>query len=390
MTGAPRAPVVVIGAGAVGVSVAAHLAANEVDVILCDRGHAAGKTTGKAAGLVFSQFHDPVDVRAMAYCLDYVDRLDREEDDFTFHRTGYLRVGTEAERPTFEREVRIYRECGVDARLVEPDEIDEIEPALVTDDLTVGSYCPDDGHVDPHTFTTTMLRRAERDGVDYRPNTTVTDIVLDGDAVVAVETERGTIDADHVVIAAGPWSKQVARLAGVTLPLKPYRVQAMVTTEVDFDVIPVYDAAMGAYFRSEGSGVLVGDGTEEFESDPETYDERPDLSFLETAGEVMERRLAAGDVGVVNGWAGLGSGTPDAFPLLGNPPVEPGANRQVDGLWVACGLQAHGVMRAPIAGTLVADAIVAGDDRVSIPEYDPNRFDDDPGDFPVRELMKLE
>jgi glycine/D-amino acid oxidase-like deaminating enzyme len=53
-------------------------------------------------------------------------------------------------------------------------------------------------------------------------------------------------------------------------------------------------------------------------------------------------------------------------------------------------MQGHGVMRAPIVGKLVADAMLGDDDRVSIPEYDPNRFETDPGDFDVHELMKVD
>lgn len=381
---------VVVGAGIVGVNVAAHLAEKGDPVVLLDKGHAAGETTGKAAGLVYHQFHEKADVCAMDYCKRHIRDLAAESPNFTVHETGYLRVGTETERPAFEREADLYRDCGIDVELVGPDRIEEIEPALHTEGLTVGSYVADDFHVDPHSMTTALLARAEADGVDYRPNTPVRDIHREGDRVTGVETAGGTLAADSVVIAGGPWSKRLCGLAGVTLPLKPYRVQALVTSEVDFDVIPVYDADAGAYFRSESSGVLLGDGTDETEADPDSYETSADFSFLESGAAVLEQRLAIEDPGVVNAWVGCASGTPDGFPLVGRPPVTPGTATHVDGLWVAAGMQGHGVMRAPIVGKLVADAMLGDDDRVSIPEYDPNRFETDPGDFDVHELMKVD
>lgn len=381
--------VAVVGAGAVGASAAAHLADAGADVTLLDKGYVAGETTGKAAGLVYRQFHEPADVRAMDYCMDFFDDLAADHSEFAVHRTGYLRIGTEVERPIFEREVEMQRENGADVSLVGPEEIAEIEPALDLDGITVGTYGPDDGHVDPHTLAVALLDRAEAAGVSYRPKTAVTDVVVSDGRVEGVETEAGSVEADAVVIAAGPWSKRLAALAGVELPMKPYRVQALVTTEVDFSVMPVYDADAGAYFRSESGGVLVGDGTEETESDPDGYDGVADFEFLAYAGEVAQRRLPVGDVEVLNAWTGLSTATPDGFPLVGRPPVRPGESESIRGLLVATGLQGHGVMRAPIAGKLVADRIVSPDAPREFPEYDPGRFDAHPGDFAVSEMMQL-
>lgn len=383
-------PTVVVGAGVIGVSVAAHLADKDEPVVLLDKGHAAGETTGKAAGLVYHQFHERGDVRVMDYCKRYIRELAAERDTFSVHETGYLRVGTETERPTFEREAEIYRDCGVDVEVVGPERMREIEPSLDTDGLTVGTYVADDFHVDPHSMTTALLARAEEDGIDYRPSTPVRDIHREEGHITGVETPDGTIAADDVVIAGGPWSKRLCNLVGVSLPLKPYRVQALVTTEIDFDVIPVYDADAGAYFRSESGGILLGAGADESEADPDSYETSADFSLLEIAATVLERRLPIEDPGVVNAWVGCSSGTPDGFPLVGKPPVTPGREKHIEGLWVASGMQGHGVMRAPIVGKLVAESLMADADRVAVPEYDPNRFDRALGDFSVSELMKVD
>ncbi|MFC4540985.1 NAD(P)/FAD-dependent oxidoreductase [Halosolutus amylolyticus] len=377
----------VIGAGSIGVSVAAHLANRDVDVTILDRGYAAGETTGKAGGLIFSQLHEPSDVRAMDYSIEYFRSLSDDDNHFTFHQTGFLRVGTEAERPVFEHEVAMQQEAGADVRLVEPDEMRSIYPDLSLDGVTVGTYAPADGYADPHTFTTTLLADAEADGVDYRPGTSVTDI--DPGDSPSVTTDEGTIETDVVAIAAGPWSHRVASLAGIDLPVKPYRAQALVTTPVDVDIGTVYDAHEEVYFRREQEGgLLVGDGTEEVESDPDDYSQRADFDFLAKMSDTIDHRLSAGEVGVQNAWAGLCTATPDGHPLVGRPPFEPGGASRPNGVVVAAGLQGHGFMRSPAVGRAVAALLC--NDRQTYSDWDPTRFDAHPGDFEIEEMLKLE
>ncbi|KAB1190694.1 MULTISPECIES: FAD-binding oxidoreductase [Haloferax] len=377
----------IIGAGAIGVSAAYHLAERGVDVTLLDKGHAAGETTGKAGGLVFSQLHEAPDVRAMGYSIDFFRELSELDNHFTYHEVGFLRTGTEAERPAFEQEVSMQREEGADVRLVEPDEIRDIYPPLSVEGVTVGTYAPDDGYADPHTFTTSLLDEAKAKGVDYRPGAKVTGI--DSSSTTTVETESGSVQTDVVVIAAGPWSPQVATLADVEIPVKPYRAQALVTTSVDFDIGTVYDAHEGVYFRSEQSGgLLVGDGTEEVESDPDEYAQTADFEFLVEMSEVVERSLPVDDAGIQNAWAGLCTATPDGRPLVGHPPSRPGSDSGPDDVVIAAGLQGHGFMRSPAVGKAVSDIICAG--KTDYPEWSPRRFDEHPGDFEIEEMLKLD
>lgn len=382
--------VVVIGAGAAGVSTAYHLAKADADVVLLDKGFVAGETTGKAAGLVYYQMHEPADVRAMDYSFEFFHDLAAAENDFKFHVTGHLRIGTENERSTFEHEVAMQRSEGVDAKIVGPDEIASLSPDLNLEGITVGTYCPDDAHADPYTYAVTLLSRAEERGVDYNPKTKAIDIDVKNGAVSAVETEAGTLEADTVVITAGPWSKEIARMAGVEIPVKPYRTQALVTTEVDSQPIPIFDAADSVYFRSEQGGLLAGDGTEERESDPDDYKETGDFSFLTEVGATLQNRLDISNPGVQNSWVGLSSATPDGFPLVGRPPVTPASDEYIDGLYVGTGLQGHGFMRSPAVGRMLAAEILGHSTKPQYPDYRPDRFESDPGDFDIDELMKLE
>lgn len=381
--------VIIVGAGAIGVSTAYHLAGRGVNVTLLDKGHAAGETTGKAGGLVYGQLHHPTDVRICLESLAFFREFAADARNFTFHETGFLRLGGEDERPIFEREVQMQREQGANVRLLDRDEIASLEPNLDLDGVTVGTYSPDDGHVDPHSFATALLRAGEDRGVDYRPKTPVEAIDVVDDRVQAVHAGGDRLETDAVVVAAGPWSKAVADLAGIDLPLKPYRTQALVTDDVDFEMGCVYDAIDGVYFRPESGGLLAGDGTDEREFDPDDYAETADFDFMDTVGATLRRRLPVDEVGVRNSWAGLSSATPDGFPLVGRPPKTPGGDEFVEGLFVGAGLQGHGVMRSPGVGNLLAE-LVLGDGADPYADYLATRFDADPGAFEIHEMMKLE
>lgn len=381
--------VVIVGAGAIGVSTAYHLAEAGTTVTLLDKGHAAGETTGKAAGLVYAQVHYPADVRAMQYSQAFFRDLADQDNQFEYHETGYLRLGTDAERAVLEHEAEMHRDLGVDVRTVDPDEIASLEPSLDLAGITNGTYAPGDGHADPHTYTTTLLAEAEERGVAYRPNTPVVGFGFDG-GDREVRTEEGRIDADTVVIAAGPWSKRLARVAGGDVPLKPYRAQALVTTGVEFDIGAVYDTHDEVYFRPEGDGLLVGDGTDETESDPDDYKSTADFDFLTKASGVIIDRLPVDEVQVRNSWVGLSTATPDEFPLVGHLPAAVGASDPVPDTYVATGTYGHGFMRSPAIGRMLAEAVVGSDDDPIPAEYRATRFEEDPGDFPISEMMKVE
>ncbi|MUV61719.1 FAD-binding oxidoreductase, partial [Halobacterium sp. CBA1126] len=164
--------------------------------------------------------------------------------------------------------------------------------------------------------------------------------------------------------------------AGVTVPVKAYRAQAL--TAAFPDAIPTfYDATEGYYARPHPEGVLAGDGTEEAEADPESYDERGDDWFVAATRERLADRLVDWEPDVRRAWAGLCTATPDRDPLLGE---------LADGLYVAAGWQGHGFMRAPATGEAIADAVLGGE---TVPAFDPTRFDGDEV-FDVTEGMTVE
>ncbi|MDG5775843.1 FAD-dependent oxidoreductase [Haloarculaceae archaeon H-GB1-1] len=364
--------VAVVGAGAVGVTAAVDLASGGASVTLFDRDEPGSGASGRAAGIVYDAFADRRDAQIAQRALErFFELADRDAIDLV--RTPYVwlaRDGDERRADAIREQVPRMREHGCRVSLLDPAALGERFPTLETDDVVVAAVAENAGVLSPETYVETMAARARVAGVTLRPNVEVS--VREGGVV---ETSDGTESFDAVLVAAGAHTKRVLADAGVPIPMKPYRVQALVTEQFP-DVPTLYDASGEYYLRPKGGGLLVGDGTEPVEADPDDYDRSGDAAFESDAVASVERATGI-EPEIRRSWAGLCTATPDRDPLLG---------RVDDGLYVATGWHGHGFMRAPALGEAVAAEIRGG---VGIPSFDPGRFDGDES-FEVVEGMAIE
>ena len=370
-----RASVVVVGGGVIGASIAFHLAeAGVSDVVLLEKGELAGGSTSKAAGGVRAQFSDEVNIRlgqrSLAAFADFERRPGQAID---LHRVGYLFCLSRPEDvAVFERSVALQNRLGVPSRLITPAEARELSPLIETSDLLAAAYSPDDGHCAPESVVLGYASAARRLGATVLTGHEVTGIDVLGSEVVGVRTPRGLVATDTVVCAAGAWSGPVAAMAGVDLPVLPYRREIAVTGPVaglpgwvDQPMPMTIDFASSFYFHREGPGLLMGI------SDP---DEAPgfDLSrsarFLEllaAAASVRAPRVL--DAGVRTGWAGLYEVTPDHNALVGSA-------ASVSRLMYATGFSGHGFLQAPAVGEVVRDLYLGEPPVVDVTALSVERF----------------
>ncbi len=189
-----------------------------------------------------------------------------------------------------------------------------------------------------------------------------------------------------MILTAGAHTKRIAGTLGLPLPLAPYRTQACrLSPEPEVSVFPSYhDTERDVYVRPGPGGTLVaGDGTELTESDPHRYNPGADFSFLAHVAEVFAHRLPPwAGASVQRAWAGLCVSTPDRHPLVG--PLGP-----PDGLYVACGFNGFGVMRAGGIAQRMANAMRTGDWEPLAP-CAPSRFPRDGVAFLPRPGFTLE
>ena len=358
--------VTVIGGGAVGATAAYDLACRGADVTLFERGGIADGSTGRAAGVVYDAFAEDVDAAIGRRSIERF-RAFSGEGGFEVHETPYVWLAREgdAERiAAIETQVSRMRSQGVDAELLNREALDDLAPGLRTDDVGIAAVARDAGRTDPASYARLLIRKAEREGATVRTNTPVS-LTDDGTGVdtetnVDVDTAADTA-TDTVVVAAGAQTKRLLAAAGYRIAMKPYRVQAVVTRESPKTPM-AYDASGGFYLRPYGDGLLIGDGTEEVESDPADWKRDADPRFVENAIERACERLAVDELALETSWAGLCTATPDRNPLLGWLDA---------GIYVATGLQGHGFMRAPALGERIAKEVCGGS---GIDPFDPTRF----------------
>lgn len=371
-----EASVVVIGGGSMGTSIAFHLAEAGVgDVLLLEQDELGSGSTCKAAGGVRAQFSDPVNIdlgrRGLTAFEEFPNRPGQQID---LRQPGYLFLLTSDEQVTvYEESVALQNERGVPTRMVTPEEIHRLNPTVELDGVLAGSFHARDGYCSPESVTLGYASGARRHGALLRTHVTVTGIETSGGEVTGVRTDAGTVRTPTVVCAAGAWSKEIGRMAGVDLPVEPLRRQILITEplpealarSVTHETPMTIDAASTFYFHREGPGILLGMSYQQEEPGFRwTYSEDW-LPELMTAIERVAPALL--DVGIAHRWVGMYEVTPDHNALLGEAE---GCSRFL----YACGFSGHGFLQSPGVGEVIRDLYLGREPQIDVSGFDAGRF----------------
>jgi len=380
--------VAVVGAGAVGVTAARDLAVGGATVVVYEREAVAAGASGRAAGVCYDAFADRRDARLARRSLARFRALSGS-GEFEFVDCPYVwlaRAGDDRRARAIREDAARMREHGLAVTTLAGEELGERFPALVADDVAVAAVAEDAGYADPAAYTAAVADAARDAGAEIRTGAPARLRPGDGgderpavaDADAGGEGEEGAERFDAVLVAAGAHTGRVLGAAGLPVALKAYRVQALVTGPPPAaDRLPMlYDATGGYYLRPREGSVLVGDGTEPVERDPDDWDPTADDWFRAACGEYLRTAIGR-DPGVDRAWAGLCTATPDGDPLVGE---------RAPGIYVAAGWQGHGFMRAPATGESIA-AGIRGDGGIE--SFQPTRFDGDE-DFEIVEGMAVD
>ena len=365
------AEVVIIGGGAVGCSIAYHLARRGLtDVVLLERDYVGSGSTSKAAGGIRAQFTTEVEIEFSLRSIAFFQRFEDEmEAVCDYRQIGYLfLLVAEADRRKFERDIALQRRFGIDVSLIAPEDASELVPQLRTDDLIGAVWSPRDGYAGPNETVQAYARQARRRGVTVLEQTPLTDLVLKGDRVTGVRTPHGTIDTPLVINAAGPQAPLIGRLVGVELPVMPKRRHIFATTEFPQIRHPsplVFDRGSGFYFRTDGASILMSPGDT---GDAPDYEPHLDWGMVhETVSKAIQRLSILADAQIRTGWAGLRPLTPDEHAIVDYAPG-------VEGFFCAIGFCGHGFQHSPATGQVVADWIVDGRPPLDLADLSFARF----------------
>ncbi len=382
----PHARIVIIGGGIAGCSIAYHLARlGWKDVVLLDKGELTSGSTWHAAGLV-TQFHtSPTLMRLRIYSVNLYRQTSGAQTGggVAWHEVGSIRVASTPDHFQFlQRQVGQARALGMDVDIIGPQEALRIYPYMSPDNLYGALYIPGDGHLDPSTATMTIARLARQMGVAIHTHTLVTGIELGPRGEVKrVTTDKGAIDTDLVVNAAGQWGIRVGRMVGVHLPMVPLIHQHATTRPIPGHELPhntpvLRDPANLAYVREEVGGFLIGG----FEVEPKAWASDgvpwdftqkllpPDWDLFTPIMEGAIRRIPILEGAEIHSLVcGPESITPDSRPLLGPVPGRPG-------FWAACGLSHTGFGAGAAIGDILASWLESGEPPYDVTELNVRRF----------------
>lgn len=368
------AQVVIIGGGVIGTSVAYHLARLGCrDILLLEREPGLGSgSTGRSVGGIRHQFSTKTNIELSIHSIRKFHQFTEETGHpAQFHWVGYLfLLDNEADWVQFQQNVALQQSLGVhDVRLLTPGEARDLVPQLEVDDLLGATFCPRDGFGDPYEVCQGYAAAAKRLGACIRTGVEVTAIDVEHGRVKAVRTRAGdVIVTEWVVNAAGPYAGIVGEMAGVHLPIQPYRRQVFITEAFNAlapDIPMTVDFGPSFYFRREGAGILFGMTDKD---EPPSFNLNTDARWLERIIEhALHRVPVLADARVMRGWGGLYDTTPDGNPILGPVP-------EVQGFLVAAGFSGHGFMHSPMTGQLIAEIIVQGQPSLDLEPLSIRRF----------------
>ena len=365
------ADVVIAGGGIMGCALAYQLAKRDVDVLLVERMTLGSQSTGKCAGGVRQQFSMEANVRLQRLAVKMLESFEEDTGQpADFRQIGYLFVFTLPQHvEDFRHNMDMWHRVGLtEARWVDPEEAGRMVPALNVEDVLGCTFCPTDGIASPADVTSGYVAAARRHGARLREGVEVSGIDVASGRVQGVRTSAGDVATRVVFNCAGAWSASIGRMAGLEIPVLPYRRHIAVTGA--FPQVPrttpmTVDFGTSLYFHPEGDGVLMGMSDRE---DPPGFGTEVNWDFLGKMFEQAAHRAPAlAGAGVKTAWAGLYETTPDHQAILGPVP-------EVDGFWCAAGFSGHGFMQAPAAALLLSQLLLDHRSDIDIEPFSFNRF----------------
>jgi glycine/D-amino acid oxidase-like deaminating enzyme len=381
------ADVVVIGAGIVGCACAYYLAQTGLKVRLLERG-ASGAGASRAGMTHIVTWEEPeihLKLAAASKRL-YAELSQSLPADIQYRPTGSIAVvESEAGMEVFSASVGRLQAQGVAASLLSRENLREREPNL-SPSVAGGAYFANDAQVNPLLATLALAQAAKALGATIEPFTAVTgfEFTPGDERLAAVLTAAERIPAHSAVIAAGPWSGEVGRLAGLDIPIRPRKGTLVVTAPVpdDFMNCKIVLAAgymdsvrggaggvgVAANIQQARNGNLLLGSSRQFAGFDNEIDPRVVAAILARCVAIFPQ---LGAVQAIRTWAGFRPYSPDGVPIIS--PVEAHA-----GLYIAAGHEGIGITEGPISGKLIQELICGQAPSVPVDGLAFGRFEQAP------------
>lgn len=337
--------VAVIGGGVLGNFIAYDLAREGFDTCLLERGYTAVGTSGATHAWIYVSTKTPGHYGRFSYesSLRYEALALEHGVDFQYERSGGLSIiWTDIALEEARRTVDDQNASGIECYLLTPKEVAAREPIVSPEHIKGAIYGPLDGCVNPFSVMYAMNRLAREAGADFRPYSAVTAVARDGDRF-RLATPTGEVRARRIVVAAGVWSLELARMIGFHLPVTPSRGQVMVSAGMPPMVRHILANGSVRQLKERGI-ILMGRVMETDQTENVTTYE----GLQKALRDVLALAPMLSDVPVVRSYAGIRPKPFDDLPILGEVPGHPG---------VFTAVTHSGVTLGPIIGLSVAELI---------------------------------
>jgi len=370
--------VCIIGGGIIGAATAFYATRANLKTIVVEKRAGLGELTTSASLAAFrAQFGDAANIALMRESIAVFENFRAFSGaEIDLRQPGYLFVTTARDGyEKFGARVEMQRAAGLrDVELLSGDDARK-RFAYLAPAITAATFRAKDGWLSAHELTYGFARTS---GARFFLETNVTNWLKQGARVVGVQTDRGEIRAQNVLLAAGPFSIPLARMLGIELPLENVRRQRLAVKAhrlIPRDAPMTIDADSGAHWRPDGAGAVLGWSREESPSAAADFI-APDWEFPAVVLDGVARMspfwneiipaLKKNDLALV---AGQYTETPDNNPLIG-------AHPEIAGLYLNTGYGGHGVMASP-GGSRICIGVLTGKLRGAENPFRVERFTDD-------------
>lgn len=386
-----RARIVIIGAGAIGCSIAWGLTREgEKDVLVIEKSGVSHGSTWHAAGLV-GQYRSRRDLTQLMQSSVTLYNEMQAEQTIDWRPVGSLRLASSAARwEEYRRAQPKARDYGVDFELIGPEQAKSLFPLIDLNGVVGAAYVKSDGYIDPSALAQGFASRARRGGAHIVEGVTVSGAERTEKRVNSILTDRGRVECEIVVLATGVWTRPVGRMFGLDIPVAALQHQYAVTekrSDLPRDLPAMRDPDLNFYVKPDVGGFAIGgweantvpavEGDMPFSFGPELLPDNIDriAPILEAAGRRMPALQEMGLRRIINGPIPF---SPDGEPMLGPAPG-------FDNLYVAVGFSA-GIVSSGGAGRALAQWIAHGAPAFPLPSLDPGRFGSTP--MPTAEVYQ--
>ncbi|HKC18950.1 MAG TPA: FAD-dependent oxidoreductase [Candidatus Dormibacteraeota bacterium] len=329
--------VVVIGGGVIGCAVAELLSRHGHELTLLERDQLGSHASGAAAGEL-SPSARPGDHESLAMFPELVARIEQDSAMSVEYRVQ------QGLGPAFREEEAKLRKTEP-GRWLDAAELRALEPSLSAE--AVGAMLIEHAHLTPPRFVRALGRAAVKHGAEICEGTPAIGFQIEHGQATAVQTTAGAIAADWIVIAAGPWSREVGSSAHLDLDVRPQRGQ-LAALDAGETILRRSIFWSGGYLVPKGDGTIIAGGTEEDAG----FDERPTVDGISTLLALAIRLVPTlNDATLLRVWAGLRPVTSSGDPIV--------STTSLRNVVVATGHHRKGILLAPLAAKQVAELITS-------------------------------